>query len=354
MSNAGLAELVTSAGWLRRLAVGLLGDRDAAEDVVQGTLVTAWVHPPDRDREVRPWLAEVARNQALDQKRSASRRAAREAAAQVPDPPSTPEQLIGDLEIHRLVAEVVCAQDEPYRSTLVTHYYDGVPAVEMARRLKVPAGTVRWRLKEGLDRVRVELDRRQHGDRRRWRRALLPLVPLPRARTWPALAAFPAAGLLVVAVGAAFQHPWSKPAAAPIGTVSSAGPRAPTTPPRFLAPLQLAASESPPLQDPAASAALANDIIRRMLVALIERNYDDFLLDAGDVFKAASNRDLMARIDRDLGQRLRAGYQLTALTGVRKTEGAAFLFKVEFADGGDDLVLTLVLDGNRVVGFLQQ
>ncbi|HEY0705330.1 MAG TPA: RNA polymerase sigma factor, partial [Polyangia bacterium] len=178
-----LSELVTHAGWLRRLATGLLRDPDAAEDVVQATLVAAWRNPPSADRDVRPWLAEVARNQAHDQRRGDGRRRTREAVGQelaegAGSGAVSPESLIGDLEIHRQVAEVVTGLDEPYRSTVVLHYYEGLDTPAVAARLGVAAGTIRWRLKEGLDRIRVELDRRHGGDRKRWQLALLPLVPL--------------------------------------------------------------------------------------------------------------------------------------------------------------------------------
>jgi hypothetical protein len=47
-------------------------------------------------------------------------------------------------------------------------------AAEIARVTGVPAGTVRWRLKMGLERLRAALDAR-HGDRRRWMLLLAPL-----------------------------------------------------------------------------------------------------------------------------------------------------------------------------------
>ena len=72
-----LPQLLTHAAWLRRLALGLVRDPDVADDVVQGTLVAAWTRPPRTDRDVRPWLAEVARNQAHDQRREDGRRKAR-------------------------------------------------------------------------------------------------------------------------------------------------------------------------------------------------------------------------------------------------------------------------------------
>src|SRR6185436_19146404 len=73
---------------------------------------------------------------------------------------------------------------------------------EIARRQEVPAGTVRWRLKTGLDRVRAELDRRYAAPR--WRGLLVPLAPRGRGPVpWKAIMATKATtkgAMLVVAI----------------------------------------------------------------------------------------------------------------------------------------------------------
>src|SRR5204863_20594 len=69
-------DLLRHAGWLRRLAAGLLGDGDAGQDVAQETMVAAWRRPPATDRDVRPWLATVATNTMRDLARAEARRAA--------------------------------------------------------------------------------------------------------------------------------------------------------------------------------------------------------------------------------------------------------------------------------------
>jgi RNA polymerase sigma-70 factor, ECF subfamily len=202
-------ELVRQAGWLRRLAAGLVRDPDVADDLVQESLIAGWQHPPAEapGRGARGWLATVARNRMRNWMRAEARRGAleREVSAEAPAVDDGPVALMGQVEIHRLVAEVVDGLAEPYRETLILHYYDGVSSAEVARRLDLPAGTVRWRLKEALDRVRRELDRRCDGDRRVWVRALAPLLgPPPPAPPSPAGAAGAAAPalpwLVVVAV----------------------------------------------------------------------------------------------------------------------------------------------------------
>jgi AcrR family transcriptional regulator len=80
------------------------------------------------------------------------------------------------VQTERRITELVLALDEPFRSTLLLRYYEGRTAAQIARAAEVPPGTVRWRLKTGLDRVRAELDR---GEDRRWRALLVPWLPRP-------------------------------------------------------------------------------------------------------------------------------------------------------------------------------
>lgn len=202
-----LPELWQQRTWLRRFARGLVGDREAVDDIVQETLVAAWQRPPDLDRDVRPWLAQVARNRVRDQARAESSRRAREVvaseAATSEGGAPTAEDVLVDGDLHRELAGVVAELEEPFRQTLFQRYYEGLTAAEIARQGNVPAGTVRWRLKEGLDRARRQLDQRHGGDRRTWMRAIVPLIPpgaLPRSGPSPLLTA---AKVFTVVAGAA-------------------------------------------------------------------------------------------------------------------------------------------------------
>src|ERR1039458_1941160 len=66
------------AGPLLRYAFHLTsGDRQRAEDIVQETLLRAWLHPDAiAERPARPWLFAVARNLAVDSHRARNARPA--------------------------------------------------------------------------------------------------------------------------------------------------------------------------------------------------------------------------------------------------------------------------------------
>lgn len=78
--------------------------------------------------------------------------------------------------------------------------------MEVARRLGIPGGTARWRLKRGLDELRERLDADSGGERERWLPLLLPLLrrgPATRPARGPWTAPVPAGTMSMHRVGAA-------------------------------------------------------------------------------------------------------------------------------------------------------
>jgi RNA polymerase sigma factor (sigma-70 family) len=175
------ARLLAHAGWVRVLATRLARGEDR-DDAVQDLWLAALRSPPDESKPARPWLAKVLANAARRRFRDEATRQRHEQAAAADDVPTTPEALVARAELHELVVKEVLALDEPFRQTLLLRFFEGLTSEDIARQVSVPAGTVRWRLKEGLDRVRASLDAR-HGDRAAWLKALSPLV-LPPAGPW--------------------------------------------------------------------------------------------------------------------------------------------------------------------------
>ena len=166
-------QILSDSAWLRRLASRLVADAAERDEVVQRVWLEALQHAP-ATANLRPWLTVVLRNVARMRFRSDARRRTREEAAVMPARPATPEELVDRVEAERAVAGELLAVSEPYRTTLLLRYYEDLSAAEIARRLAIPAATVRSRLKRGLDELRGRLDDRAGGDRRRWSLALVP------------------------------------------------------------------------------------------------------------------------------------------------------------------------------------
>jgi RNA polymerase sigma factor (sigma-70 family) len=231
-------QLLAHVEWMRRLALALVRDPHEADDLAQDGVHAALAHPPRTDGPVRPWLAGVLRKLARLRARGRGRRARREAAADLGEAPASPEALIERVQTERRITELVLALDEPFRSTLLRRYHEGQSAAEIARAAGIPAGTVRWRLKEGLDRIRAELDR---AEDRRWRAVLLPLLSSRRSEAAALLEGVASMSvkkiaLLVVALIVLLIGLWSwrytrpaplaaRPARLPIALRAAAGPR---------------------------------------------------------------------------------------------------------------------------------
>lgn len=171
-----LAELIGHAAWARSLARSLVSDAARADDLAQDALVTALEAPPRHAENLRGWLASVMRRRARAQSRRERVRAGVEAEARTPAEATAPDAAAAEGEQRRRLAALVQALEEPYRSTLLMRYWHGLEPGEIARRLGTPAGTVRWRLKVALERLREDLDRDERGGRRAWVLALLPLA----------------------------------------------------------------------------------------------------------------------------------------------------------------------------------
>jgi len=159
-------DFAASQLFLRRLAFHLVRDEARAEDLVQETWATWAERRPQGLTEPRAWLARVLRNRAFNLKRGEERRARHEELAGRPDP-SAPET-DGTLEAQAQLLEALRRLEEPYRSTLVQRYYHDLAPSAIAERAGTPLNTVKARLARGLEKLRAEMDRRYHGDRRAW------------------------------------------------------------------------------------------------------------------------------------------------------------------------------------------
>ncbi|MDB4958785.1 MAG: hypothetical protein JWO36_6354 [Myxococcales bacterium] len=194
-----LAQLTAEMAWLKRLARALIRNDEAA-DLAHDAWLVAVEHAPEDGRPLRPWLGRIARNLTFMGGRARRRREARElATAVLAEPVPSPDQLVQRVEIQRLVACEVLRLAEPYRSTVLLHYFEELTCAEIARRLELPEGTIRRRLKVARDQLRARLDTKQPGSRG----GLAALAPLAGVTAPHKYAASVAVGVLMKKVVAA-------------------------------------------------------------------------------------------------------------------------------------------------------
>ncbi len=147
------------------LAFRLLGEREAAEDLVQEAFLAVWNGAAGYSQakgSVRTWILSILHHRAVDRLRqtSASRRR-QEALEQVamieaaaPDAADVALARVEATEIRTALADVPGDQLEVLRLA----YYGGYTHHEIAAMLSLPLGTVKSRMRLGLDRVRRNID----------------------------------------------------------------------------------------------------------------------------------------------------------------------------------------------------
>jgi RNA polymerase sigma-70 factor (ECF subfamily) len=148
------------AGPLLRYALHLTsGDRQRAEDIVQETLLRAWLHPEAiSERPARPWLFAVARNLAVDAYR-ARRARPHEVGEGALELLSAPDEADRALESWA-VADALRSLRPEHRRVLLETYYRGRSVAEAASVLGIPAGTVKSRTFYALRALKLELEER--------------------------------------------------------------------------------------------------------------------------------------------------------------------------------------------------
>ena len=137
----------------------ICGDRGAAEDVLSEVYLTIWrragAFEPGRASPIS-WLATIARNRAIDWRRSAGRKVAvtLDEAPEVADPePSAEQRMVTGDEDKKL--HLCLDQLEPkQRGAIRTAFFDGLTYAELAEREGVPLGTMKSWVRRGLMRLK--------------------------------------------------------------------------------------------------------------------------------------------------------------------------------------------------------
>ncbi len=158
-SGEALRELYRRfGGELFGFACNALGDREAAEEVVQDVFARAWRQAEryDEDRaSVRTWLFAIARNRIVDVRRRAS---VRPAVAAWPHEPEAQAHVLEQAVLRWQVAAALARLTPDHREVIRLAHYAGLSLREISERQGIPLGTVKSRLSYALRSLRLILD----------------------------------------------------------------------------------------------------------------------------------------------------------------------------------------------------
>lgn len=146
-------------------AFRVLGDGAQAQDVVQDVFLRLWRRPRTFDPargELGGYLRMMARSRALDlwrEAQAAGRAQDRLKFAVADAEPRTDERpgSMAELDEERdVVRDALGRLPVPQREAVVLAYFGGLTADEIARRIQIPLGTAKSRIRLGLEKLRGE------------------------------------------------------------------------------------------------------------------------------------------------------------------------------------------------------
>ena len=146
------------------LAYRMCGRRSMAEDVVQESFLSLWrrgaSYDPTRG-SVRSWVLSVVHNRAIDAFRRETVRTSRDVGDEgVAERVAASERTEAEVERRdeaRHVRSVLGELPADQRQVIELAYFGGFTHSQIAEMLKLPAGTVKGRMRLGLTKMRVAL-----------------------------------------------------------------------------------------------------------------------------------------------------------------------------------------------------
>jgi RNA polymerase sigma-70 factor (ECF subfamily) len=140
------------------VALRILGDGGAAEDVTQTVFLKVWNSPNlFRGGNFAAWIARVTRNRALDVLRGRAVRNETELPEGLPENEAMEEAAFARIDAER-VRNALAALPPEQREPIELGFFGGITHEEIARRCAMPLGPIKTRIRSGLRKLRSALD----------------------------------------------------------------------------------------------------------------------------------------------------------------------------------------------------
>jgi RNA polymerase sigma-70 factor, ECF subfamily len=146
------------------LAYRVMGERQAADDLVQDTFLKLWrsatSYRPERG-SVRTWLLSIVRNRGIDQIRSQASRRRTQETFEASAPRSQPSEAFAETlrnSQRNQVREALDTLPPEQLKILELAYFSGYTHVQISELVDVPLGTMKGRMRLGLKKMRDYFD----------------------------------------------------------------------------------------------------------------------------------------------------------------------------------------------------
>jgi RNA polymerase sigma-70 factor (ECF subfamily) len=145
------------------LAYRIVHDSTTAEDVVQDAFLAVWLKAAsyqEQQGSVRSWLQAIVHHRAIDKLRASAHRDAQWIPLQVEneqDPPSTQPEVWEEAwqrEQAVLIRNALAQLPAEQRQVIELGYFGGYTHAEIAERWNIPLGTVKGRMRLGLQKMK--------------------------------------------------------------------------------------------------------------------------------------------------------------------------------------------------------
>jgi RNA polymerase sigma-70 factor (ECF subfamily) len=155
------------------LALKILGDREVVEEVVQEVFLRLWTRASGFDPQrgkLLSWLLTITHHRAIDELRRRRGQpeveGLQEQLAAVEEPRADPSESYAHVEERDAVQQALARLPEAQRKPIELAYYGGLTQVEIALALNEPLGTIKTRMRLGMQKLRSLLGS-QAGDAER-------------------------------------------------------------------------------------------------------------------------------------------------------------------------------------------
>jgi RNA polymerase sigma-70 factor, ECF subfamily len=142
------------------LAYKMMGERQAAEDLVQEVFLKVWRAARSYRSErgtVRTWILSIVRNRGIDQIRATASRRRMQEKIEASAPRSQPSEAFTETwrnSRRDRIREALEALPPEQSKILDLAYFSGCTHVEIAGLLNIPLGTVKGRMRLGIEKMR--------------------------------------------------------------------------------------------------------------------------------------------------------------------------------------------------------